>query len=76
MLLVKIASVTEREIRTRRGMQTKYDVTPKDRAENPYETFSPWLASICDRAEKTGRPVILGLRETKWAYEIVSAELQ
>lgn len=77
MFLTSIASVSERQVHTKHGWRTKYDVLPEGPAgiTPSYETWSVWHASLCERASKTGRRVQLGLRDTKWGPEIVSAVL-
>ena len=80
MLYASIEKVSERKVRTRAGWKVKYDVlaaSGNGSGYRPsYETWSMWHASLCDRAAKTGRRVLLGLRETRWGFEIVSAELE
>lgn len=41
----------------------------------PLSTFNDWIASLAQRARETNRPLVVGLRETKWGPEIVTAEM-
>ena len=69
-----VQKVSERPVRN----GVKFDIHPQEAPPPPwspvYETFDEWTASLCARAMAMGFPVTLGLRETKFGLEIVSAE--
>lgn len=54
----------------------KYEVWPTTDTEGMYQTWNPWLASLCQRAQDLNQPITLWTRDTKYGPEIIRAELQ
>lgn len=75
VLTIGVERVTERHIRTIKGPKRKFDVIAA--GEGPgrvYETWDAWIASLCDRASRTGTSVTIHTRDTRWGPEIVKVE--
>lgn len=71
MVTTTVDRVRERPVQTWKGRRVKYDVYVP---QGVYETWDVLKASLCDRASKTGRAVRLGLKDSRFGPEIVSAE--
>lgn len=53
----------------------KFEVWPTD-PNGMYQTWDPFVASLCQRAHDLGRPITLRIRETKYGPEIVDAQIE
>lgn len=74
VVTVQIEKTGVHHVKVRGVWREKYRVYPVGWS-NWCETFDALIASACERAAVTGSPVTLGLRDTTWGPEIVTAEL-
>lgn len=57
----------------------RYDIDAETLTDPPwlkqFQTVNAWRASVCEQARIQNRPITIGSRQTKYGWEVITAEL-